>query len=117
MQELTLYEVLGVHPTATEEAVRGAYFRLARLYHPDLKRSDQKPEDTEKFIEINRAYTVLSDAAKRQAYDMELRQAEPERPAAGSIEATVEPVAAPDPGSAVSALRDAGRAYLKGATA
>jgi curved DNA-binding protein CbpA len=114
VQELTLYEVLGVHPTATEEAVRAAYFRLARLYHPDLRRSDQKPEDTERFIEINRAYTVLSDAAKRQAYDMELRQADPEPAVVEEEEArSGEPGAAPDCGAVFTAQRDAGRAYLK----
>jgi curved DNA-binding protein CbpA len=116
LSELTLYEILEVHPTATEDAIRAAYFRLAKLYHPDLRRSDQKPEDTEKFIEINRAYTTLSDAGKRQAYDMELRQAAPPEAAA-----TIAEIRAADPPSAQSdgslstwtAQKDAGRAYLK----
>ncbi len=116
MAELTLYEILEVHASATEEAIRAAYFRLAKLYHPDLRRRDQKQEDTEKFIEINRAYTILSDAAKRQAYDMELRQSRPEEAAEVAVETrTAEPTPA-QPEATLNtwtAQKDAGRAFLK----
>lgn len=119
MSELSLYDVLEIHPTATEEAVRAAYFRLAKLYHPDLKRRDQKAEDTEKFIEINRAYTVLSDPAKRQVYDLQLDQ---RRGSAASV--TTEPVggqtptakAQRDEGAGSSGRlgqKETGRAFLK----
>jgi DnaJ-class molecular chaperone len=61
------YEVLGVPKTATEDAIKQAYRKLARKYHPDLNPGDKSAE--EKFKEINEAYEVLSDADKRKRYD------------------------------------------------
>ena len=104
MQELTLYQILEVSADAPEEAIRAAYFRLAKLYHPDLKRRAQSPEGTEKFIEINRAYTVLCDQAKRQVYDLDLRaRREAERtarPAEPAADEAGEEGAAPPQGEA-----------------
>ena len=61
------YEVLGVPRTATEDALKKAFRKLARLYHPDVAKN--KKEAEEKFKEINEAYEVLSDPAKRKKYD------------------------------------------------
>jgi curved DNA-binding protein len=60
------YEVLGVPRDADQDAIRGAYRRLARQYHPDLN-SDADAE--ERFKELGEAYEVLSDPDKRQRYD------------------------------------------------
>jgi curved DNA-binding protein len=60
------YEVLGVTRDADHDAVRRAYRKLARQYHPDLN-SDSDAE--ERFKEIGEAYEVLSDAEKRERYD------------------------------------------------
>lgn len=61
------YEILGVPRTASEKEIRGAFRKLAAKHHPD--RNPDDPGAEEKFKEINEAYTVLSDAEKRQFYD------------------------------------------------
>jgi curved DNA-binding protein len=60
------YEVLGVPRDADQDAIRRAYRKLAREYHPDLN-SDSDAED--RFKELGEAYEVLSDADKRDRYD------------------------------------------------
>lgn len=61
------YEVLGVSRDADESAIKSAYRKLALQYHPDRNPGDQQAE--EKFKEAAEAYSVLSDAQKRAAYD------------------------------------------------
>jgi DnaJ-class molecular chaperone len=61
------YQILGVSKTADAKAIKQAYRKLARKYHPD-----QNPGNTaaaERFKEINEANEVLSDPEKRQRYD------------------------------------------------
>ena len=60
------YETLGVKREATEAEIKSAYRKLARKYHPDVNKTK---EAEEKFKEINEAYEVLGDKAKRQRYD------------------------------------------------
>src|SRR6266567_4305230 len=60
------YEVLGVAKTATEEEIKKSFRRLAKQYHPD---ANKDTEAHERFIEVNEAYEVLSDAKKRGTYD------------------------------------------------
>ena len=60
------YELLGVPRDADQDAIRRAYRKLARQYHPDLN-SDADAED--RFKEIGEAYEVLSDPDKRERYD------------------------------------------------
>ncbi|XP_030528478.1 chaperone protein DnaJ-like [Rhodamnia argentea] len=61
------YKILEVDYDASEEAIRSNYIRLALKWHPDK----QKGQDdvTSRFQEINEAYQVLSDPAKRREYD------------------------------------------------
>src|SRR5437667_2071420 len=61
------YKSLGVERTANEEEIRKAFRKLARQYHPDVAKDKKSAE--EKFKEINEAYEVLGDAAKRKQYD------------------------------------------------
>jgi DnaJ-class molecular chaperone len=61
------YEVLGVPRTASNDDIKKSFRRLARQYHPDVAKTKKGAE--EKFKEINEAYEVLSDPAKRRKYD------------------------------------------------
>lgn len=62
------YEVLGVPRQASPEAIRKAYRRLALRWHPDKNPGSQE-EAERRFKQVARAYEVLSDAEKRDAYD------------------------------------------------
>lgn len=61
------YAILGLSHDAGEEEVRTAFRRLARIYHPDKTGNDREAED--RFKEINEAYEVLGDGARRKRYD------------------------------------------------
>ena len=67
------YAVLGVLPDAEDVVIRAAYKALAQRYHPD-RMAGSKAAANARMAEINEACAVLSDAAKRKAYD-ELRNA------------------------------------------
>ncbi|MET0751979.1 MAG: molecular chaperone DnaJ [Pyrinomonadaceae bacterium] len=67
MSKRDYYEVLGVTRTATEVEIKAAYRKLAIQHHPDKNPDDHTAE--EKFKEAAEAYSVLSDAQKRAAYD------------------------------------------------
>ena len=61
------YEVLGVSRDADDAAIKKAYRKLAKKYHPDINPGDKEAEA--KFKEASEAYAVLSDAQKRKQYD------------------------------------------------
>jgi len=64
------YKILGVAADADLKAIKTAYRKLARKYHPDV--STEK--DAEKqFKDVAEAYEVLSDEKKRAEFD-QLRQ-------------------------------------------
>uniref|UniRef100_A0A2K6AVU7 DnaJ homolog subfamily C member 16 n=1 Tax=Macaca nemestrina TaxID=9545 RepID=A0A2K6AVU7_MACNE len=60
------YRVLGVSRTASQADIKKAYKKLAREWHPD-KNKDPGAED--KFIQISKAYEILSNEEKRSNYD------------------------------------------------
>lgn len=61
------YEVLSIPRNATDDEIKRAFRKLAIQYHPDKNAGNKEAE--EKFKEVNEAYSVLSDAKKRQLYD------------------------------------------------
>jgi DnaJ-class molecular chaperone len=61
------YATLGVGKTSTDKEIKQAFRKLARKHHPDVNPGDKKAEA--KFKEINEAYEVLGDPAKRKKYD------------------------------------------------
>src|SRR5215211_3092529 len=63
----SLYETLGVAKNASQDEIKKAYRKLARQYHPDRNPDDKAAES--RFKEVQTAYDVLSDPAKRKQYD------------------------------------------------
>lgn len=61
------YEVLGLSRSADDAAIKKAFRKLAKKYHPDTNGDD--PVAAEKFKEVNEAYEILSDKEKRKQYD------------------------------------------------
>src|SRR5512137_2640555 len=66
MAKRDYYDVLGVPRDADDNAIKSAYRKLARQYHPDVNKSEDAEE---RFKEVNEAYEVLSEPEKRQMYD------------------------------------------------
>ncbi|MEX2132232.1 MAG: DnaJ C-terminal domain-containing protein [Pseudohongiellaceae bacterium] len=60
------YDILGVSPDADKPAIKKAYRRLARKYHPDVS---SEHEAEKHFKEIAEAYEVIGDDQKRAEYD------------------------------------------------
>lgn len=61
------YEILGLDRGADEKAIKSAYRKLAKKYHPDMNPGDKQAE--QKFKEASEAYAILSDPEKRKLYD------------------------------------------------
>jgi DnaJ-class molecular chaperone len=61
------YATLGVPKTASEKEIKQAFRKLARKHHPDVNPGDKQAEM--RFKELNEAYEVLGDPAKRKKYD------------------------------------------------
>ena len=57
------YATLGVNKGSTEKEIKQAFRKLARKHHPDVNPGDKAAES--RFKEINEAYEVLGDSAKR----------------------------------------------------
>ena len=60
------YKILQVDPEAEPEVVTAAYRRLAAKYHPDVNRASDAED---RMRDLNQAYAVISDPAKRSDYD------------------------------------------------
>ena len=68
------YHVLGVPPDAEPSALQSAYRKLVRLHHPDLARDEAARQVAgERMVTINWAWHILSDGARRAAFDEQLR--------------------------------------------
>lgn len=73
----TLYEVLGISPSATTEQIKTAYRKAARATHPDAGGS------SETFHIVAEAYEILSNPQQKAAYDRSLGRGAATVPAAG----------------------------------
>lgn len=71
------YEVLGVWPTADEDAIKKTYFKLAKMHHPDVAAKTGTGDDVDGGVDfklINEAFSVLSDKVKRSEFDQQLKK-------------------------------------------
>lgn len=75
MPERSHYDVLGVSPGAKPDAIRRAYLRQARRWHPD-----RPSGDSEQMRAVNEAWQVLGDLRSRAAYDRSLARNAPQMP-------------------------------------
>lgn len=64
---MNFYNILWIDKNASKDDIKKAYRKLAMAYHPDRNKWDKEAE--EKFKDINKAYSILSDDSKRQEYD------------------------------------------------
>lgn len=71
----TYYDVLDLNQNASPAEIKAAYRKLALQYHPDkASRYGYSPEQAQKlFTDLNEAYAVLSNPAKRKQYDQTLK--------------------------------------------
>ncbi len=74
--EQDYYSLLGVPRDATPEQIRRAYREAALRLHPDR---NVRPGETELFVDVNRAYEVLNDPARRLEYDETLKTTEADK--------------------------------------
>ena len=81
------YAILGVDRNASEQEIKKAYKRLAIKYHPDRNGQSEatKKMAEKKFIDVNDAYSVLSDPKKKQMYDQGYDPNDPESGGSGGM--------------------------------
>ena len=60
----SLYEILGVEKTATQDDIKRGYRKLALVFHPDRSTGDE-----DKFKALSIVHCILSDSSKRELYD------------------------------------------------
>ena len=70
------YDILEINRNASPEIIEKAYKTLAKKYHPDLQDEANKKASEEILKQINEAYDILSDPAKKRAYDENLNNTE-----------------------------------------
>lgn len=71
-----LYGILGISKNSDQDMIKRAYRKLASKWHPDKNSST---EATDKFQQIEEAYRILSDPAKKSQYDMGIDPRKPQQ--------------------------------------
>ena len=67
----TYYSLMGLHPSASNIAIRRTYRQLSKKYHPDTTQLPAKVAIA-KFQRLNEAYAVLSSPERRSLYDLKI---------------------------------------------
>ncbi|XP_029400744.1 dnaJ homolog subfamily C member 4 isoform X8 [Mus pahari] len=78
------YELLGVHPGASAEEIKRAFFTKSKELHPD--RDPGNPALHSRFVELNEAYRVLSREESRRNYDHQLHSTSPPKSSGSTAE-------------------------------
>jgi curved DNA-binding protein CbpA len=71
-----LYKILDISPQATPKEIKSKFYALSKQYHPDRNTS---PEATQKFVELNEAYSILSNQKSKLEYDESLKPIQQKR--------------------------------------
>ena len=81
------YAILGIDKNADEREIKRAYKKMAMKYHPDRnsETEESKKLAEKKFIDVNDAYSVLSDPKKRSMYDQGVDPLNPEEASGGGM--------------------------------
>lgn len=66
------YKILGVKRTANQIEIKQAFYKLAKIYHPDVSKNNPKAKEI--FYEINEAYQTLKDLESRLKYSIEYQK-------------------------------------------
>jgi curved DNA-binding protein CbpA len=82
MERRDPYRILQVQPDADPDVVRAAYRVLARKVHPDAS-TPLNPTEERRMIDLNWAYGIVRDPAKRQRWESDRRRTPPPTPAEG----------------------------------
>lgn len=69
----SLYDILGVTPSASPAQIKAGYRKAAMRWHPD-RNPDNKEVAERRFKELGHAYSVLSDPVKRREYDESMQR-------------------------------------------
>ena len=81
------YAILGIDRNANEHDIKRAYKKMAMKYHPDrnAESEETKKMAEKKFIDVNDAYSVLSDPKKKSMYDQGIDPLNPEEASSGGM--------------------------------
>ena len=74
-KQQTHYDVLGVHPDATQAEIKEAYLKLSKELHPDKnQRADKFDRELlhDQYVKVNEAYSVLGKEKERKKYDYQM---------------------------------------------
>ena len=87
LNDADYYAILGIDKNADEKEIKRAYKKMAMKYHPDRnsESEESKKMAEKKFIDVNDAYSVLSDPKKRSMYDQGVDPLNPEEAGGGGV--------------------------------
>ena len=74
-KQQTHYDVLGVHPDASQAEIKQAYLKLSKELHPDKNQTADKFDRElihEQYVKVNEAYSVLGKEKERKQYDYKM---------------------------------------------
>ena len=81
------FAILGISSGATADEIRSAYRRLAKEFHPD-----HYAGGSDRFQEVQEAYSVLGNRRRRREYEQRIRKVSPKTPLRRSSYPAPEPL-------------------------